>query len=64
MAYGTGGNSLDQQRVVVAIGCDGDYLQGVSAGFAFHPDTVFRAAEKGYFTGCFRFFVCFFVHKT
>lgn len=63
MAYGTGGNSLDQQCVVVAVSCDGDYLQGVSAGFTFHPDTVFRSAEECHFTGRFCFFVSFFVHK-
>ena len=52
----------DQQRVVVAVFDDAFDVQKVTAGFAFRPQTVFRAAEKGHATFGHGFVVGFLIH--
>ena len=54
---------LEQQCVVVAVGCGGDDTQPVAAGFTFHPKLLPSAAPKGDEAGLDRFLVAGLVEE-
>ena len=63
MANRTGRNSLDQDRIVIAIHHHTYHLQGITAGFPFHPQTILGAAEESHLSGFSCFLIGFFIHK-
>ena len=55
MAGRTDGVCQYQQGVVIAVRRNADHVQEMTRGFAFGPQALFRAREKGHFATVDRF---------